>query len=210
MPIAASQNVRIARFFAAMSRGERLAQRAARRQADIAPNRKARGFLLVQSRQEAFHALLFEGAANWLAPRANLPDSTGIALERLAGRIKADLDAGDFAASLVGVQIIFEGVGAVALAKLDAGLIPGAGRFAPVHRLLLRHEEAHHAFGVRTLERMLASGDADESTLREASVEYLALNRSLVAASAEMFADFDADAAEYVVRVHASLPACLS
>jgi len=61
--------VPIARLLTFLEHGERLAHACAKAQAALAPEAGARRFLISQARQEAAHALVFQGAIAWIAPR---------------------------------------------------------------------------------------------------------------------------------------------
>ena len=63
------ERVPIARLLTFLEQGERLAHDCARAQAGLARDGKMRRFLLGQARQEAVHAIVFQGAITWLAPR---------------------------------------------------------------------------------------------------------------------------------------------
>ncbi|MBA2352869.1 MAG: hypothetical protein H0V78_14110 [Burkholderiales bacterium] len=203
----------ISRVFAALGEGERSARDAARKQADIAPDGKARRFLLAQARQEAFHAWVCDGAVHWLAPdsagASALPAAVKRALRRYAERIGTDLAEREFTRSLVGMQVVFEGLGAVVLGKLDIGLSKHGKRFAPLRRILLRQEDAHHEFGVRCLQRLIAS-DAERAGLGAACAGYCELSDADLRACSELFGDFDAEIAEYIEQARTGLPAFLA
>ena len=63
------EKVPIARLLTFLEHGERVANECAKAQAALAPDSGSRRFLLSQARQEAAHALVFQGAIAWLAPR---------------------------------------------------------------------------------------------------------------------------------------------
>ncbi|MBC7945348.1 MAG: hypothetical protein H7X91_08825 [Burkholderiales bacterium] len=87
------------------------------------------------------------------------PAAVQRALRRYAERIEADLAEREFTRSLVGMQVVFEGLRAVVLRKLDIGLSEHGQCFAPLRLLLLRQEDAHHEFGVRSLQRLVGSAE---------------------------------------------------
>lgn len=66
--------VPIARLLTFLEHGERMARNCAKAQAALASERDVQKFLQSQTRQEAMHALVFQSAIAWLAPR-HLPDA---------------------------------------------------------------------------------------------------------------------------------------
>ena len=106
---------RIAQFLAGMLRAEEISRDVARRQALLAPDAAMRRFLALQSRQEALHAGAFRAALHLTSRRNRCPDALASALDRFAARLHADLDAGLLEGSLIGLQGVLEGIGAVAL-----------------------------------------------------------------------------------------------
>ncbi len=194
MRIGTDLKVQIARLFQILISGERLAQECASRQAVLAPDRRMRRFLITQAKQEGFHAWVFQRAASALAPRAKAFDSrASSAIKHFRERLFADLDSGNLAGSLVGMQVVLEGMGTVVLKEMDMALSRHGNRFVPLRRTLLQQEEAHHAFGLRSLERLCADERVALPPLVMAGREYLELSGGILAACAELFQSFGAD-----------------
>jgi hypothetical protein len=184
----------IARLFQVLIAGERLAQECAHRQAVMAPDRKMRHFLATQAKQEGFHAQVFQRAASALAARAKTFDSPALsAIKHFRERLFADLDSGNLAGSVVGMQVVLEGMGTVVLKEMDMALSRHGDRFVRLRRTFLQQEQAHHAFGLRSLERLCADEHVALPPLVMAGREYLELSGGIGAACAELFQSFGAD-----------------
>lgn len=195
----------IARLFGFLQHGEWLARDVAARQARLADTPVLRRFLTVQSRQEAFHAVVFEGAAHWLAPRGVRPPAPK-PLARYHTYIELALARGDLAESLLALQVLFEGLGDTVLRAIDAGIERRGDGFAQLRRALQMQEQAHHAFGVCVLDRLLAGGNASMDRLRERANAYLGLIDGVFQDLADLFADFGENPADYRRQFHNRLP----
>ncbi|MEO7760803.1 MAG: hypothetical protein ABIS68_02700 [Casimicrobiaceae bacterium] len=211
MHIGPHVNARIADLFNALVLGERLAQGCAHRQAVIAADTKIRHFFTHQAQQEAFHALVLKGTVAVLDCKRNADTPLIQALHAYGARLEADLDARRLAPSLLGMQVMLEGIGAVVLQKLDVSLsdrhIP---RFAPFRRLVLKQEDAHHAFGLHMLKQIITADPAQIEPLRAAARDYLALARDLLIACSELFQHFDSSVIDYSASVEQHLPRWLT
>jgi 1,2-phenylacetyl-CoA epoxidase catalytic subunit len=196
----------LAHLFQVLVAGERLAQECAQRQALLAPERKTRSFLLTQAQQEGLHAWVFQRAASALAPRGSVGDSPALrAMFHYRERLFADLDRGNLAGSLVGMQVVLEGVGARVLKEMDAELRRRGDRHAALRRRLLLQEDAHHAFGLRCIQRLCAETPAASALLATAGREYTALSIDMLTACEELFLYLGAEPQLY----QPALPACL-
>lgn len=196
----------VARLLRFLQHGEMLARDCAQAQAALAPDEPSRRFLLRQSRQEAFHAVVFQGAIAWLAPRHLRGCPLLPPLERYRDLIEDAIGRRDFAETLLAEQVILEGLGEAILARIEAGL---AKREAPLGRLrqvLLLQEEAHHGFGRRTLDRMVADGRVSRDVLSERGLEYARLAQMMVESLADLFASVDEDAAAWAADAASYLP----
>ena len=103
-------------------------------------------------------------------------------------------------------QIILEGLGEAILKRLEAGLLKREAGFGRLRRILLYQEEAHHAFGERTLERAISAGQASPAALRLRAQEYLAVTDEMVLALRDLFTSIDEDATAYVADARRLLP----
>ncbi len=206
MLVRPDERVPLARLLQFLERGERLAHDCARAQAALAPDAGARRFLAGQSRQEALHAAVFQGAVTWLAPRHLGACPVLPPLERYRELIEEAIRARRFAETILAEQIILEGLGEAILKRLEAGLVKRRAGFGRLRRILLHQEETHHAFGERALERAVAAGQASPEALRERAPEYLAVADAMVLALGDLFASIDEDAAAYIGDARSALP----
>ena len=197
---------RLAHLFQVLLTGEQLAQECAARQALLAPERKTRQFLATQAQQEALHARVFSRVASALVPRGGVSDSPAVrALQHYRRRLLADLDAVNLGATLVGMQVVLEGVGAIVLKEMDTVLRRRGDRYAALRRRLLLQEDAHHVFGIRSIEYLCTQTPAVIPQLVTAGQEYGELSADLLTTCEELFFYLGADAQFY----RPVLPACL-
>ena len=75
--------------------------------------------------------------------------------------------------------------------------------------MLLQQEEAHHAFGLRTLERMIAADAVSIEHLREAASPYLALAKSMLFSAQDAFQAIHEDPQDYWDDFQTGLPVWL-
>jgi hypothetical protein len=192
-----------------MAAGEALAAECAAVQVALAPSQRAARFLALQSRQERMHARVFRAAAVLMAGVSSDDDSAKL-FEPVRHRLAEDLGAGRFAESLVGMQVVVEALGAVTLGELDAALRARGELFAPLRRQILLQESAHHAFGVRWLERLLVAGRVAPSAVARAGEGYVAAIEGVIDRCADLAADLDRHPESLRVGFRAALPPWLS
>ena len=172
----------------------------------MAPNSGSRRFLLSQARQEAAHALVFQGAIAWLAPR-HLGDAPFLpALEEYRKRLDEALARQDLLETFLAEQVILEGLGEAILTRIEEGLVKRAAPFGRLRRMLLQQEEAHHGFGRRMLERAMAEGRIDAETLRSRAQDYLALTDQMVLTLSDLFESIAEDPTAWAQDVRKFLP----
>jgi hypothetical protein len=204
------ERVPIARLLSFLEQGERLAHDCAKAQAGLAAEARlpagASQFLLSQARQEAGHALVFQGAIAWLAPRRLGSSPLLRPLERYRAKLTTAIQRKDFAETLMAEQIILEGLGEAILRRIEAGLARRDAPFSRLRRILLHQEEAHHAFGERMLRRAFEAGMASPADLRERAQDYLALAQEMVMTLTDLFADIEEDASAWASDARSFLP----
>ncbi len=204
------EKVPIARLLTFLEHGERLANECAKAQAALAMDSGSRRFLLNQARQEAAHALVFQGAIAWLAPR-HLGDAPFLpAIEEYRRILNAALARQDLLDTLLAEQVILEGLGEVILTRIEEGLIKRAAPFGRLRRILLQQEEAHHGFGRRMLERAMAEGRIDAETLRCRAQDYLALTDRMILTVSDLFESIAEDPTVWAQDVQKFLPPWLT
>ncbi len=209
MLVLPGERMPIARLLAFLEYGEQMANACAHQQATLAPDQKTQRFLTTQARQEAMHAMVFQGAIAWLAPR-HLGDSPFLpALEEYRRLLTQALDRGDWFESILGEQVILEGLGEAILTRIETGLEKRCAPFRRLRLMLLGQEEAHHGFGLRLLEQAMAEGRADLDGLRRRTQDYLALTESMVLTLGDLFATIDEDASAWAADVRTFLPSWL-
>ncbi|TAM47356.1 MAG: hypothetical protein EPN55_02860 [Gammaproteobacteria bacterium] len=196
----------IARLLGFLQHGEWLARDVAAKQARLAEAPALRRFFAMQSRQEAFHAAVFQGAAHWLAPRGIRPAAPA-PLAHYRAEIEAALAHGDLAESLLALQVLFEALGDVVLHAIDAGIERRGGGFTRLRQALRAQEQAHHAFGVLALDRLIADGRDSMERLRKRSDVYRECIDHMFRELTELFARFDENPADYRRLLHHRLPA---
>lgn len=206
MLVRPDEKVPIARLLTFLEHGERLANECAKAQAALAPDSRSRRFLLSQARQEAAHALVFQGAIAWLAPK-HLGDAPFLpALEEYRKVLNDALARNDLLETLLAEQVILEGLGEAILTRIEEGLVKRAAPFGRLRRILLQQEEAHHGFGRRMLERAMAEGQIDAETLRRRAQDYLALTDQMVLALSDLFESIAEDPTAWAKDVRKFLP----
>jgi GNAT superfamily N-acetyltransferase len=208
--VRANEKVPIARLLTFLEHGERLAHTCAKAQAALAVDPAHRRFLLSQARQEALHALVFQGAIVWLAPRY-LGDTPMLpALEDYRKRLFDALSRKDLIETILAEQVILEGLGEAILTRIEAGLVKRAAPYGRLRRILLHQEEAHHGFGRRFLERAIAEGRTNVVMLRRRAQGYLALTEQMVLTLGDLFESIAEDSAAWAGDVRKFLPQWLS
>ena len=206
MLVRPDEKVPIARLLTFLEQGERLAHACAKRQATLTPDPESRRFLLRQARQEAAHALIFQGAIAWLAPR-HLGEAPFLpALEAYRAILDEALTRHDLLETVLAEQVILEGLGEAILTRIEEGLVKRAAPFGRLRRLLLQQEEAHHGFGRRMLERAMVEGRIDAETLRHRAQDYLALTDQMVLSLSELFESIAEDPTAWAQDVRTFLP----
>lgn len=200
----------IARLLTFLEHGERMANACAKAQAALVPDSRPRCFLINQARQEAAHALVFQGAIAWLAPR-HLGDAPFLpALEEYRTILRDALSRKDLLETYLAEQVILEGLGEAILTRIEEGLAKRAAPFGRLRRLLLQQEEAHHGFGRRMLERAMAEDRIDAETLCRRAQDYLALTDQMVLALSDLFESIAEDPAAWANDVRKFLPQWLT
>lgn len=210
MLVRPDEKVPIARLLTFLEYGERMANECAKAQAALAPDAGARRFLLSQARQESAHAMVFQGAIGWLAPKHRGDAPFLPALEEYRAILNDALAREDLFETVLAEQVILEGLGEAILTRIEEGLAKRAAPFGRLRRILLQQEEAHHGFGCRMLERAMGEGRIDAKTLRRRSQDYLALTDQMILALSDLFESITEDPTVWANDVRKFLPAWLT
>ncbi len=206
MLVGHEEKVPIARLLTFLEHGERMANECAKAQAALAPDSGSRSFLLSQARQEAAHALVFQGAVAWLAPR-HLGDASFLpAVEEYREKLNDALARQDLLETFLAEQVILEGLGEAILTRIEEGLVKRAAPFGRLRRILLQQEEAHHGFSRRMLERAMAEGRIDAEMLRRRAQDYLVLTDRMVLTLSDLFESIDEDPTAWARDARKFLP----
>lgn len=209
MLVKPDERVPMARLLTFIERGERLAHDCAQAQAALTPAAAMRTFLLGQARQEGVHAVCFKWAIGWLAPRHVGEVPFLKPFNQYAKRLHAALQRDDFAESLLAEQIILEGLGEALLKKIEAGLSIRKAPFQKLRRMLIHQEEAHHAFGIRSLPLAMSRQEISTERMRRQAEEYIALAEHMIWSVTDLFDAIDEDPKEYLAEFHRHLPGWL-
>ncbi len=210
MLIRPDERAPIARLLRFLEQGELLAHDCAKAQAALAPEAGMRRFLLGQARQESYHAVVFQGAIAWLAPRYLGSCPMLPPLECYRALIEDAISRGDLSETLLAEQIILEGLGEAILKRIEAGLVKRNAPFGRLRRILLHQEEAHHGFGHRALERAIVSGETSAEALRPRGQEYLALTDAMVTTLSELFESIDENPSSWASDAKSYVPTWLT
>lgn len=205
----AAESLHLARLFAWLGAGERLASDCAWRQAELTEDRRHRRFFRAQSRQESFHSLVFGGAISWVSASGSRTVGASRPLAAYASRLEDALARGDLAESLLGQQVILEGLGEVILAALFRGAERRGSGFRRLRRTILNQEQAHHRFGERQLQAWIDGGRISPRALRVRAEPYLALIQEMLVTHEAVFDALREDPREYRKRLNDVMPGWL-
>jgi hypothetical protein len=206
MLVRPDEKVPIARLLTFLAHGERMAHDCAKAQAILIDDSWSRRFFLSQAKQEAMHALVFQCAIAWLAPKHLGETPLLQPLEEYRALLDDALTRKDLVETILAEQVILEGLGEAILTRIEQGLAKRAAPFGRLRRILLQQEEAHHGFGRRQIERAIERGETDSESLRQRAQRYLALTDAMVFTLCDLFESIDEDAVAWAHNVRAFLP----
>ncbi|MBA3964230.1 MAG: long-chain fatty aldehyde decarbonylase [Nitrospirales bacterium] len=209
MLVKPGEHVHLAQLLQFMVLGEQLAHDCAKGQATLVREPGMQRFLAGQAKQEGRHAVVFQWAIRWLAPRG--PQSLVISdqMNQYRRLLTSALTRGDVVESLLAEQIILEGLGQAILQRLETGLLKRDAPFRKLRQILLQQEEAHHGFGLRTIKRMVADGHTSIDHMREVAPTYLELGKSMLFSAQDSFHSIQEDPQEYWKDFQRGLPVWL-
>ncbi len=210
MLVSTDERVPMARLLTFLELGERLARDCALAQATLVSEPKMRRFFLQQARQETFHAVVFQGAVAWLAPRQVGRSPFLEPLECYRRYIEEAIARKDLVETLLAEQVVMEGLGRAILERIEAGLVRREASFGRLRRILLHQEEAHHEFGERSLRRAVERGETSLESLRTLAPKYVALTQAMLTQVCDLFETIDEDPAAYLSDAGACLPEWLT
>ncbi len=200
MHIGKDEKQQIAQILSFFLSGEKLAHRCAKRQARMCDDIDMRRFFITQSRQEKFHAAVFQSAIMWLAPKGiRCP-----AQKQMKNYEKILIDAtrsDDLSSSIIGLQVILEGMGEVALSHFNNGICQRGLGYEKIRNAILIQEDRHHEFGLHYIE-------TNKIALQQYNQEniYLSLIEDIFTSLEPLFEFFSEDSNDYLSEFHHNLP----
>ncbi|MCG8379026.1 MAG: hypothetical protein MI865_06085 [Proteobacteria bacterium] len=207
MFLALNERQHIARLFDFLLQGELLAYDCASKQVDLFNDKQTKKFLNNQARQERFHCKVFKSGIGILTPRgiSNTPGKKE--MQQYRTLITEALERGDKAESLLGMQIMLEGLGDVAVKHISAGFeYRQLGYLCQrVRHLILGQEDAHHAFGLNRFEQLFNDQEIPDYLIGR-SQDYLELLEQLIFSVSELFDYFDEQSSQYMDEFYLDLP----
>lgn len=195
-----------ARLFSFLMLGEQIAQHCASEQAKHTDHKGSRKFLLSQARQENFHRILFDKAVLTLTPKGakyNPADKPMLKYKQLLDNAIAN---NRYTETLLGQQVILEGLGEVVLENIDKGMSNRMFGFKKIRRIILKQEHAHHEFGIRRLNDWATADKSRIDEISEKSNDYLDLIYQMLNNFHDVFEYFGYDSKDYYTEVEAKMP----
>lgn len=207
MNLLPTEHRQIARLFDFLLQGEQLAFDCASAQATLFDDRASQKFLRNQARQEKFHYHVFKSGIGILAPKGISGTPGKLEMQSYRRLLEAALRRGDRAETLLGMQVLLEGLGDVALKHISAGFETRHLQFLcrRVRHLVAGQEDAHHSFGLRRLDALMQQPELAEA-MRQRSQDYLELLDRLLDSVAELFDFFGEEPQCYKREFQQSLP----
>lgn len=202
-----TENRHIARLFDFLLQGEQLAYDCASAQARLFDDRASRNFLANQARQEKFHYLVFKSGIGILAPKGISGTPGKPEMQAYRRLLEAALRRRDRAESLLGMQVLLEGLGDVTLKHICSGFRQRGLEFmyCRIRHLVAGQEDAHHSFGLRRLQSLLREAPT-AAVMARPSQDYLELLDQMLASFAVIFESLDEDPAVYRQEFVQGLP----
>ena len=210
MRLASEERRQISRLFNFLLQGEQLAFDCASKQSIIFENDVSRRFLKAQARQEALHTKIFKAGIGILTPRGSGEPIAKRQMNDYRKLLDSNLERGHRAESLLGMQIIFEGLGDIALTRISDGFPTRGLAFRRVRHLIVGQEDVHHSFGLRRFQQELGSTNRDINKLNHQSQLHLEVLDTILIAVKPFFEYFEEDSGEYMGELLSMMPDNLS
>ncbi|VAW50874.1 hypothetical protein MNBD_GAMMA06-1787 [hydrothermal vent metagenome] len=201
MNIGSDEKKQIARLLNFLLSAEKIAHSCAAKQSKLCDDKTMKHFFIKQARQEKFHALTFQSAILWLAPKGvNSPAKKQI--QQYESILNDAIDNHDLLNSIIGLQVILEGMGNVALSHFNAGFKQRGNGYKKIRNVILAQEDSHYDFGLNHLKTCTSPAQHSNH-----SSNYLSLINDTLLSMQGLFEYFDEDADEYISEFNAILPA---
>ena len=163
-----------------------------------------RRFFKSQQRQEKFHALTFQSAILWLAPKGvSCPARTQI--QQYESLLSNATDNKDLPGSIFGLQAILEGMGDIILEQLNHGIDQRNIGYQKIRNAIIAQEDRHHSVGVTYLENRFESKTLSTQH-RHLINDYLSVIDDIFLSLQGLLHYFDGDATEYIKSFNQNIP----
>ena len=199
MNIGADEKKHIARYLKFLLCCEKIAYSCSAKQAKLCDDKQMKRFLIKQSRQEKFHAATFRSGILYLAPKGvSAPAKKHTQL--YSALLDEAIANHDLSSSVIGLQVILEGMGEIALSRLDYGMQRRDVGLQKIRRAILAQEDSHHDFGLNYLH---ANKSLTTSIHTEA---YLTVVSDMIISLQGLFDFFEEDSQQYMAEFRHNLP----
>jgi len=195
-----------ARLFSFLMLGEQVAQRCALEQSKQTTHIGSRRFLLSQARQENYHRILLQKAVLTLTPKGALFNPANKPLLKYQKLLDTAIANNNYAETLLGQQVILEGLGEIVLENIDKGMSNRMFGFKKIRRVILKQEQAHHDFGIRRLNNWFNSDKDRINAISDKTSDYLELIHEIIENFHDVFEYFGYDSNDYYAEVKRKLP----
>ena len=148
-----SNALRLARLLQVLRSGEQLAAQTALQQSQMAPLPWMSRALAAQAAQERSHATMAATALTLIGERHSAVN----VMQPLYQRLGLDLDTGNLADTMLGLQGVVEHLGEALLEVLGAHAHPAGAVLHALHEKVLRQERGHVLLGTRCLQTLRTS-----------------------------------------------------
>lgn len=206
MFIKKDEHTQAARLFSFLALGEEIAHHCAKQQARQSDNRAMQRFLKSQARQEKNHQIMFKYGELLLTPKGSPCEPAVQPLQEYKHLLNEAIEKNDFAETLLGQQVILEGLGEVVLKNIDFGMSNRNFGYKKIRHLILTQEQAHHDFGIRKLNHAVQNDLEEQTRLSARAQDYLHLIEKMLDNLYSLFEHFNYDASSYNHQVKDALP----
>lgn len=196
----------IAHLFQFLIQGEELALACSKRQSEITVNPVERQFFLKQCRQEKFHSAAFKFGSSFVRPKGIKNPIGQRIMSDYRQLIFEALVRGDIAESVLGMQVILEGLGDVTIENMRTGIATKRAAYERIRQLILSQEDEHHDFGLNYFSHEGTEQPEITSQLTSRAQDYLGLTEALLLETQSLFEYFEADVNQYRHRFFNTLP----
>jgi len=210
MFIKVGENEQAARLFCFLMLGEQLAKDCAASQAKQMSNKSMRRFLNSQAKQENYHRIIFQRSMMMLTPKGSNCDAVKKPMLEYKGLLDEAIESNNFAETLLGQQVILEGLGEIVLENIDKGMTNRKFGFKKIRHLILSQEHAHHNFGLRKLDDLANGNEKIRSQLSLRTQDYMHLVQQMLTSLQDLFDYFKYDSSQYFNELNSKLPIWLN